>query len=299
MRVYHGPRGEVRAVGFGPDGRTLVANFEYPGLHVWELGSDSPPVHLGRSGSFWDTTLRFSPDGSVVYFNDVGRAGYAVRGGAEVEVGPEAGDRATGFDQTPDMTRLVTLHGTYPGYRLVGWHRDGGSWAKDWEVPAEFSYLPSLAIAPDGRRVAELCIPARGQNRVVIRDAATGNPLDSGRYPYRYRSPLLFRPDGGQLVCAHEMTLLVWPLPEPNVPRAVRNDTRRHFTGAAYHPTGRFLFTTSNDESAVVWDTETWARVRRYTWDVGPLRSVAVSPDGMLAAAGSKKGAVVVWDVDL
>jgi WD40 repeat protein len=31
---------------------------------------------------------------------------------------------------------------------------------------------------------------------------------------------------------------------------------------------------------------------------VGPLRSVAISPDGCLAAAGSGDGRIVVWDVE-
>jgi hypothetical protein len=36
-----------------------------------------------------------------------------------------------------------------------------------------------------------------------------------------------------------------------------------------------------------------------FDWDMGRLRSVAFSPDGMLAAAGNDKGKIVVWDVDL
>jgi WD40 repeat protein len=46
-------------------------------------------------------------------------------------------------------------------------------------------------------------------------------------------------------------------------------------------------------------DTVTWKMVRAFDWDVGRLRSIAFSPDGMLAATGGDKGKIVVWDVDL
>jgi WD40 repeat protein len=94
------------------------------------------------------------------------------------------------------------------------------------------------------------------------------------------------------------MTLLVWSVPELGEAKKVLNDTRKHFTSLAYHPSGNFLFATSNDATVHVFDTTTWQRVRRFTWKLGRLRSVAVSPDGTLAAAGGDKGEVVVWDVD-
>ena len=34
-------------------------------------------------------------------------------------------------------------------------------------------------------------------------------------------------------------------------------------------------------------------------WEIGPMCSIAFAPDGMRAAAGSGKGKIVVWDIDL
>jgi hypothetical protein len=48
-----------------------------------------------------------------------------------------------------------------------------------------------------------------------------------------------------------------------------------------------------------LYDTATWAAVEVLNRDIVRLRSVAFSPDGMLAAAGGDKGKIVVWDVDL
>ena len=47
-----------------------------------------------------------------------------------------------------------------------------------------------------------------------------------------------------------------------------------------------------------LYDTASGALARTFTWDIGRMRSVAFSPDGLLAAAGSDTGKVVVWDVD-
>ena len=118
-------------------------------------------------------------------------------------------------------------------------------------------------------------------------------------YDYETLSPPRVRPDGRQVAAAVDAVVLVWDAARGGKPVAIRNDTRRHFTAAAYHPGGRHLFTTSNDATVTVWDTTEWVRVRRFDWEIGRLRAVAVSPDGQLAAAGSDRGTVVVWDVDL
>jgi WD40 repeat protein len=82
-------------------------------------------------------------------------------------------------------------------------------------------------------------------------------------------------------------------------PVTLCNDTPKDFTALAFHPSGRYLAATSNDGTVKLYDTSTWAVAQALDWDIGQLRSVAFSPDGMLAAAGGDKGKIVVWDVDL
>ena len=47
-----------------------------------------------------------------------------------------------------------------------------------------------------------------------------------------------------------------------------------------------------------VYDLGTLKQIHKWTWKLGPLRSVAYSPDGTVGAAGSDDGRIVVWDVD-
>jgi WD40 repeat protein len=79
----------------------------------------------------------------------------------------------------------------------------------------------------------------------------------------------------------------------------VRTGTLMHYRSLAFHPDGRHLLAGNNDTTARLIDTTTWQVVRQYTWAIGRLTAVAISPDGQLAAAGGARGQVVVWDLDL
>jgi WD40 repeat protein len=308
MRVLRAAAGEVRALGFSPDGRGLVAGDE-KALHAWDLGTDGPPVRLAPGGYFGSTDLFFSPDGPGAYWmSQTGRVGADRTTGRPLAGGPLTDPPMVWFAQSSDGTRLFTAHDPLPGARLAAWRPHAGEWVREWAVsPADPPVHYTLTLDPTGDRLAHLALKPEPRTwpetyRLVVRDTETGTEVGYGHYPYSVepdRTRLLFRPDGKQLIGVHKLCLLVWPIPGGGKPELVRNDSRKHFTAAAFHPSGRYLFTTSNDTTVTVWDAASWGRVTRFTWQVGRLRSVAVSLDGALAAAGSDSGQVIVWDVDL
>ena len=135
--------------------------------------------------------------------------------------------------------------------------------------------------------------------RLVARDLATGrelraSPLDPGRDTFASAAA------HGLVAKTKHRLIKIWRDDDLSVPFAtVTNDSTQHFTGIAFHPSGRYLAATSNDATVKLYDTTTWEVARTFTWDIGRMRSIAFSPDGTLAAAGSDKGKIVVWDVDL
>lgn len=88
-----------------------------------------------------------------------------------------------------------------------------------------------------------------------------------------------------------ESKSLVGPLESPHT---------KLFLAPAFDPTGRRLYAGGvNVEGGVyAWDVGSWNPVAAYSWPVGPVSSLAISPDGTVAAVGGGRGSVAVWDVD-
>lgn len=306
MRVLQAASGEVVALAFGPDGQSLAAAVEGQGVFLWDLAHPGYPLRLDRADGRLARAAYFSPDGRAVHW--VARGEWRVYDrdtGKSALTRLPADGNLIALALAPDAGAAVTQH-TFKVPALIGWEQDGGRWAEAWSVSTDHLAAEQLVADGAGRRLALLTRKTNAPRwwgqpfRLELRSAVSGAVEAVGTYPYSYSCPLAFAPDGSALVGAHEMTLLVWPVPDlGDGPLVVRNDSRKHFTAAAYHPAGGHLLVASNDATVHVFETAGWGRVTRYAWQLGRLRSVAVSPCGTLAAAGGDRGEVVVWDLDL
>ena len=138
----------------------------------------------------------------------------------------------------------------------------------------------------------------------VTRDALTGLPISETCF-YRGYAGVLPSPDFRYFATLLGKSITVFRTQDMHTPVAVINndgrkyhDSQKYLTGVAFHPSGHYLAVPSNDGAVNVFDTTTWNVARTFTWTIGPLRSVAFSQDGLLAAAGGI-GKIVVWDWDL
>jgi WD40 repeat protein len=109
---------------------------------------------------------------------------------------------------------------------------------------------------------------------------------------------LTFSPDGTRFAVARGRTVMVCDVPGQRRLAAWKNPTKEHIVSLAFSPDGATLATVSNDHMARLWEADTGRERASYGWEVGPLKSVAIAPDGMRAAAGSQKGQIVVWDLE-
>lgn len=302
MRMLRATDDQVLALGFSPESRVLVAHHSQ-GLFAWNLDGDGLPVRLSHDRYSPCRDLFFDPDGHTVYWmTQTGRVAADLHTGQRHPTVSPLRHGAVWFAQTPDARRLFSAH--RPNPELFAWHSDGISWTRDWCEPIADALPNAPALDPTGERLAYLGEKPGPRwwpeyNQLVIVDAATGAEIGHGNYRYGPgECRLLFSPNGRQLIGLHNMTLLIWTAPKWGPPHVCHNTTRKHFTAAAFEPSGRYLYTTSNDASVIVWDATTWEHTRRYTWAIGKLKSITVSPDGSLAAAGADDGSIIVWDLD-
>jgi WD40 repeat protein len=105
-------------------------------------------------------------------------------------------------------------------------------------------------------------------------------------------------PDGDKLFGVNGSRLLVWGFQVG----ALRHKLKGHIapiTGLTSTPDGRKLWTASLDATVRQWDVETYRCEKCYGLKIGPLGCIAVSSDGLTAAAGSAhNGQIAVWDLD-
>jgi WD40 repeat protein len=176
------------------------------------------------------------------------------------------------------------------------------------DVPAEHPWavlevpgpVHAAALALDGRTLAAAI---RGDVHVwgVGKLAAVSKPLSKrGDEPHRR----------GRVLRA--------PTPPQTLPSVVLPGAAERIDAVAFTPDGRWLLAGGAVGSVRVWavpdlslpppppedfETETLPppevrTVAAFDWGIGPVTALAVAPDGLTAAAGSRTGQVVVWDLD-
>lgn len=91
-----------------------------------------------------------------------------------------------------------------------------------------------------------------------------------------------------------------WKPFEPDMPtRATRlQNSKQQINGLAIHPTQPRLLAANNQMYIKVFDTQHWSVITQLSWKIGQTRGVAFSPDGLLAAAISDRGKLILWDFE-
>lgn len=174
-----------------------------------------------------------------------------------------------------------------PPDELLVWVVETGEYRRA-VVPAR---PDALAFSPDGRWLVG--VRSGGLDRW---DVATLT-----RQTWQRREgpagPLRFFPDGMLLACAVPDGVALLDMSDDATPPTVRASLPVPAADLIFHPDGRLL-TAGPDGIVRIWDTAGGTQLAALDWSAGPLHSLAVAPNGLMAAAGGENGQVVVWDVD-
>jgi WD40 repeat protein len=306
--VLNGQVKPVDRLAFSPDGVSLAsAGGEHKPIEIWKLADPSHPsqrlpVWLHRDYQ----SFCYHPNGTIlVAAVDTKVVGFDPATGDEAwRVEPEANFVIAGLDVTPDGSRLLVgfiyQYLSAAGYQIWEFAGRQPPVRLHTTVGSPNAMCRAVAFVPPGDQfVTAEDRPGRGRASVNLL-TGSGQQVRLLNTRYSMVEQLAVATDGRFCVAHCGKSLLAWDLNAPKLVEVkVTNDTRYKFTGIAFHPSGRYLAATSNDATVKFYDTTSWEVAKTFTWDAGRMRSIAFSPDGTLAAAGSDTGKVVVWDVDL
>ncbi len=295
MIVFEGARLRVESLAFHPDGtRLAVAGYGWC-VTLWDFAKGSQLAEWAVLG-FRDN-FRFHPSGLRLYVANggLGLRCVDIRTGKVTESGITAG---WGFAIAPAGDQIVG----YETDGLFSAHLTARRMEREWSRSIrnrDVCISVSLAFFPDGKQFASAEWRNTSETWIRIRSAADGSVLDRIGCACQTPDQVAVSPDGVWVALRAATSLLIFHMKDAGESVKLTSPNRKHLTGIAFHPGGRYLATTSNDAVRLHDRDAEWAVVRTFDWKIGALKSVAFSPDGSLGAAGGENGQVVVWDVDV
>jgi WD40 repeat protein len=290
----------VLALAFAPTGRTLLA-WVSDSFAVWDLDTNQRTITWFRR-SHHCGGFEFDPLGRWIYVADeAGLRFYPPPFREFQRLTGEEDDPVLGMTVDWSGTRLVVSCGLQHRNRLECWDvAPDGDIGHLWSRPASYANCFSeLVFSPDGSCIAALQSGSATITPVVTRDASTGAVLEVLGKPSDARSlGLVFTSDGRYLLYGSPVTIAVYDLAEKRFGNFAPRFGNSHFTDFAVHPTGKFFATSGGDRCVRLWSLPECQPRGVLKWDIGKLRSITMSRDGMLAAAGGEEGKIAVWDVE-
>jgi hypothetical protein len=303
----------VYRLSFGPNGQKLIAGGS-GGFDIWDLATGRHAHAPSPDVTNYITACECDPLGRWFYVSDSTRGGRMISWvdhGEKRLPGPGGHRHIQGLAVSADGARLIMSRLDLRQFECWAvaeepfsplWGCRDGRPVDPLVPPAVRTPGPvfrTVALSRDGQLAAAVeSRPDEPTWVVALRDGDSGaliRELGPVGEVVGYR--LTFAPDGWTLFGSDEKEVTVWDTASGSQVGQFRPG-RAKLHGLVVHPSGQFLVTASADGTARTWTLADLRETRALKWTVGKLSSVAISPDGTLAAAGGEKGQVVLWDLD-
>jgi len=284
---------DVVAVGFSPDGKTILTSSYKKTIWFWDVESGMQAGSLeGNEDS--NFTAVFSPNGKYVLVGsgDGSADVWNVQSRSKVRTvqAHPGGVRAVAF--TADSYRFVT--GGY-GATAKLWNVATGALLRTFSGHGDV--VAGVACSADGRRLAT----SSDDGTAKVWELETGRELGTFRVAGRYANAVDISGDGRKLIAGALGIVKIWDVDTG----AVLQDLKGHGVGggvysAKFSKDGKLALTGGEDRTARLWDVATGRDLRVFPghhWAWGAPDSVAFSPDGKSVLIGCGDGNARLWDI--
>jgi RNA polymerase sigma factor (sigma-70 family) len=256
----------IVALGFSPEGKTLVAmNWEQTVFH-WEVATSKFLRKEEYQGPKRDNILylkvAFCPDGRILGFGNFLKA---IENGKGVR-GAYVWDVATG-KEICQLNRPL----------------------KQWE-----GGRTNTVFSRDGRTLTTVTTVNNEEKRTTISlwEVATGKEINQLVYKDAVVDKLVFSPDGKTLVSSEDdKTICLWETATGKRIHLFQAE-ETHCGPLAYSPDGKTLV---GGRVGHLWDVGTGKKIRSFGWDDAAF--AVFSPNGKTVVTGDTSGAIRLWEV--
>ncbi|MGL6075004.1 MAG: WD40 repeat domain-containing protein [Fimbriiglobus sp.] len=289
--------GKIESVAISPNGRLVLlsgSGYQLRDLHSGELLLDGSHPNLPRLPMVFLSDFHFG-----TYHHGRGLQVYDLQSDS-VDF-PDSYQYAVVF---PTLSELIITNGIYrQGYVST---TNEFKLKSRVRVPSEYRSMgSSTALLTNPLRVTCLTSglnPGQGNSLHHLLSVPLEGDEKARLFPCGFSELEHFTgsPCGRYLVGIRGHAIIVWQGQNlRKAPQRWENNGRRKFTGLAFHPSGDYLLTASNDKGIKLWEMATGQFVRDYHWLDEKMRSIAVAPDGLTAVAGCDNGYFVHFDLEL
>jgi WD40 repeat protein len=271
IRVLEGHGDVVERAVFSPDGKTVLTlvggSDRTVHLFILETGKQvfSVPAGVGASSLF------FLPDGQTFYANDNlynASDGLQIQdkglGGGTLIISPNGRTYLSGFRPTPE------LHDSNSGQLLRSF-----SGHSDLVVSAAFSSDGKWLVTGSKDNTARVWEVASGKQVLLL----SGNNTQV--------NSVAFSPDGTRVLTGSN-TVRLWNISIDK--QQITFTTPAGITTSALAPDGKTILVGDEDGNTGLWDLNTGKLLRNFPRDSHDVKSVAISPDGKVAALSLRSG---------
>ena len=274
-----------------PQGDRLVSGSRDGSIKVWEfMSADREP--LWAAGSF-----QFSPDGRFIAMAGGDRQQIVIANSKTKEIVQRfdpPGDSWQGFvEWSPNGDKIATGFGNGEVNSLVYvWDVETAELKKTLDVSAAF--IQAIAWHP---REENLIAVADNNGKVIeFWNIETGKKVSSIDTVSPWLWDTLDWSSDGKSLAVASWTSFVVAWPDLSSTQTL-DGHQQHICKAVFSADDRLLATTSEDSTAIVYDTTTWQQQVRLEGHTGFVLSAAWNPDSTRLATASTDGTLRLWDI--